>query len=201
MYSNMDGPRGCHTAWSKSGRGELLHDILSVGDLKRNDTNELTKQKQTHRLRKGAYGRWGRMGEGYLGVWDGHVQTATFRMDNQQGPAVQSMELCSAHMAAWMGWGVGRMETCVRTAGAPCCSLEPSWQAVPQYKTMEVYRRFSSSLQGYWNYDLRHFLVKSFHSFICKGFPDGSVVKNPPANAEDAGNTGSIFLGREDPLE
>ena len=64
MYSNMDGPRGCHTARSKSGRGELLHDILSVGDLKRNDTNELTKQKETHRLRKGAYGRWGRMGEG-----------------------------------------------------------------------------------------------------------------------------------------
>ena len=29
------------------------------------------------------------------------------------------------------------------------------------------------------------------------GFPDGSVVKNPPANAGDAGDTGSIpGLGR-----
>ena len=31
-------------------------------------------------------------------------------------------------------------------------------------------------------------------------FPGGSVVKNPPASAGDAGDTGQ-FLGREDPLE
>ena len=29
------------------------------------------------------------------GVWDGHVFTAIFQMDNQQGPIVQHMELCS----------------------------------------------------------------------------------------------------------
>ena len=28
-----------------------------------------------------------------MGAWDGHVHTATFKMDNQQGPAVQHMEL------------------------------------------------------------------------------------------------------------
>ena len=28
-------------------------------NLKRNDTNELTKQKETHRLRKRTYGCWG----------------------------------------------------------------------------------------------------------------------------------------------
>lgn len=32
------------------------------------------------------------------------------------------------------------------------------------------------------------------------GLPGGSVVKNPPANAGDAGDTGSI-PGREDPLK
>ena len=29
------------------------------------------------------------------GVWDGHVYTAVFKMDNQQGPIVWHMELCS----------------------------------------------------------------------------------------------------------
>ena len=33
-----------------------------------------------------------------------------------------------------------------------------------------------------------------------KSFPGGTVVKNPPARAGDANNTGS-FLGRHDPLE
>ena len=28
------------------------------------------------------------------GVWDGHVPTAVFKVDNQQGPTVQFRELC-----------------------------------------------------------------------------------------------------------
>ena len=28
------------------------------------------------------------------GVWDGHVHTAMFKMDNQQGPTEQHRELC-----------------------------------------------------------------------------------------------------------
>ena len=31
--------------------------------------------------------RWG-AGRNSLGVWDGHVHTAIFKMDNQQGPTV-----------------------------------------------------------------------------------------------------------------
>ena len=31
---------------------EILYDIPYMWNLKRNDTNELTKQKETHRLRK-----------------------------------------------------------------------------------------------------------------------------------------------------
>ena len=47
----MDGPTECHTEWSKSDRErEISCDILYVHNLKRNDTNELTKQKETHRL-------------------------------------------------------------------------------------------------------------------------------------------------------
>ena len=40
---------------------------------KRNDTDELTKQKRAHRLMDG--------GRGSLGVGDGHVHTAVFIMD------------------------------------------------------------------------------------------------------------------------
>ena len=60
-----------------------------MGNLKRNDTNELTKQTVrggSHSLREpklltvaGGEG-WG--GEGSQGVWGGHVHTAVFKMDN-----------------------------------------------------------------------------------------------------------------------
>ena len=39
---------------------------------------------------------WGRRGgKDSYGVWDGHVLTATFKMENQQGPTIQHMERCS----------------------------------------------------------------------------------------------------------
>ena len=49
MCSNMDGPRECRTEWS---RGDISYDIPYTWNLKRNDTNKLIKQKETHRLRK-----------------------------------------------------------------------------------------------------------------------------------------------------
>ena len=46
------------------------------------------------------------------GVWDGHVHTAIFKMDNQQGPTVQHRELCSVLCGSLDGRGVwGRMDT------------------------------------------------------------------------------------------
>ena len=50
----------------------------------------LTKQKETHRLREWTYGCQGEGcgGRDSQGVWDGHVHTAIFKMDNQQGPIV-----------------------------------------------------------------------------------------------------------------
>ena len=50
----MDGPRESQTyLLSKSVReGEMLYDILYMWNLKRNVTDELTKQKGTHRLSK-----------------------------------------------------------------------------------------------------------------------------------------------------
>ena len=52
--------------------------------------NLFTKQKQTHRHRK-TYGyQRGKVevGRDKLGVWDGHVHTTTFKIDNQQGPTL-----------------------------------------------------------------------------------------------------------------
>ena len=41
ICSNMDGPRDCHTEWSKSDRErEISYDITYLQNLKRNDTNE-----------------------------------------------------------------------------------------------------------------------------------------------------------------
>ena len=40
----------CNTKWSKSDRqGEISYNILYMWNLKRNDTNEIIKQKKTHR--------------------------------------------------------------------------------------------------------------------------------------------------------
>ena len=52
---------------NESGRGELSYDIPYMWNLKRNDTNELTRQKEIHRLRKQTYGcrGWG---------WEGIVR-------------------------------------------------------------------------------------------------------------------------------
>ena len=52
-FAAMNGPRDYHTEWSKSDReGGRAYDIPYLRNLKRNDANELTKQKQTHRLRE-----------------------------------------------------------------------------------------------------------------------------------------------------
>ena len=32
--------------------------------------------------------------DSHLGVWDGHVHTAIFKIDNQRGPTTQHRELC-----------------------------------------------------------------------------------------------------------
>ena len=52
VFSNMDGPRDCHPEWSQSDRGEILYDTPYMCNLRRNDTNALTKQRETGRLRE-----------------------------------------------------------------------------------------------------------------------------------------------------
>ena len=56
ICSNMDGPRDYHTKWNKSDRErQISYDIIYVESKKMIQMNLLTKQKQTHRLRKQTY--------------------------------------------------------------------------------------------------------------------------------------------------
>ena len=62
-------------------------------------------------------------------VWDGHVHTAAFKMDNQQRPTAQHMQLCSMLCGSLHGRGFwGRMDTCIYVAEymaeSLCCSPE-----------------------------------------------------------------------------
>ena len=62
---------------------EIPYDIPYVWNLKGNNPkNFFTKQKETCRLRKGTYGCL-RRGRDSSGVWQGHVHTAIFNMDNK----------------------------------------------------------------------------------------------------------------------
>ena len=63
-------------------------------------------------------------GKDNQGVWDGHIHTAIFKMDNQ-GPTVQHRELCSMLCGSLDGRGVWeRMDTCICTAESLHCSPE-----------------------------------------------------------------------------
>ena len=58
-------------------------------------------------------------------MWDRHVHTAVFKVDDQQGPTVWHKELCSMLCGSLDGRGVwGRMDTCMCMAESLCCSPE-----------------------------------------------------------------------------
>ena len=80
---------------------EISYDIPYTWNLKRKDTNELTKQKQTHRLRKPTHGCWG---EGIVKDFEGHVHTAKFKMDNKN-LLYSTWNSAQCYVAAWMGRG------------------------------------------------------------------------------------------------
>ena len=68
---------------------------------------------------------WWPVEEEWRGVWDGHVRTPIFKMDNQQGLAVGYRELCSMLCGSLDGRGVwGRVDTGTRMAESLCCPPE-----------------------------------------------------------------------------
>lgn len=64
----------------------ICHHFTSIYD-----TAELSTHHRAIKisLEEQTYGSWGEgMGQGIVRVWDRHVHTAMFNMDNQQGPTV-----------------------------------------------------------------------------------------------------------------
>ena len=58
-------------------------------------------------------------------MWDPHVHTAIFKMDNQQRHTVEHRELCSMLRGSPDGRAVwGRMYTCMCMAESLCCAPE-----------------------------------------------------------------------------
>ena len=55
--------------------------------------NELTKQKETRGLKRMYI--WLPGERNSYGVWDGHVHTPIFKVDNQHGPTEQHRQVCT----------------------------------------------------------------------------------------------------------
>ena len=78
ICGNMDGPRDYHTQWSKSERGQIEYDIISMWNLKY-DTNEPVCETETDSQTQGAdfcSCQEGQVGKDGLGVWDYQMQNA-----------------------------------------------------------------------------------------------------------------------------
>ena len=73
-------------------------------NVKGNDTNELRRQKKTHRLPKAAYGC---QGVGMITDFGKVMHTAIFKMDSQQRLTVYHMNPAQCHVPAWMGGALG----------------------------------------------------------------------------------------------
>ena len=72
------------------------------------------------------------------GVWDGHVHTAIFEMNNKQGPPIWHMELCSMLCGSLDGRGVwGRMDICTRMAEFLHCSPETATTLLTSYTPIQ----------------------------------------------------------------
>ena len=83
IFSDMDGPRDCHTEWSKSDR-EISYDIAYMWNLKKwykctylQNRNTVTDVENKLMVTKG-----GRGGRDKLGDWDWHMHTTIYKIDN-----------------------------------------------------------------------------------------------------------------------
>ena len=73
--------------------------------LKRKDTSGLTYKTERDRLKKMKL--WLPGGMDSQKVWDGHVHTAIFKMDNQQGPMYSIWNSAQCYVPSWMEAGFG----------------------------------------------------------------------------------------------
>ena len=119
------------------------------------------------------------VGRDRLGVWDWHVHTAIFKIDNQQGPTVQHRELCSILSNNLNGKRIyKRIDTCICITSLPLINGPrlSSWlEAIDSVLLLTLWKpRCSVPLKGLYTMlvllhvplkcDLPEYSRVSFHS-------------------------------------
>ena len=85
--------------------GEISYDFPYMWNLKRNNTNELMKQKETHRLRKQTYVCWG---EGIVREFGKVTYTLLYsKWITNKDLLYSTWNSAQCYMAAWMGGEFG----------------------------------------------------------------------------------------------
>ena len=103
----MDGPRECHTEYSKSDReGEIPYDIPYMQNLEDViQMNLFTKKKSTHRLREQTYGCWE---EGIVGDFGKVMYTLLYlKWITDKDLLYSTWNSAQCYVLAWMGVGFG----------------------------------------------------------------------------------------------
>ena len=82
----------------------MSHDIPYMWNLKRKDTNELTKQKETHRLRKQTYGC---RGKGTVREFGKVMYRLLYVKQITNKDLLHSTRFAQCFVSAWFGPGFG----------------------------------------------------------------------------------------------
>ena len=76
---------------------------------------------------------WLRGGKNNYELWEGHVHTATFNMDNQQRPIYSTWNSAQLFVAAWMKESLGEWDACLCMAASLCRSPQTTTMLVIGY--------------------------------------------------------------------
>ena len=90
ICSNMMDPENIMLSEISQTEKDKCYMISQVKSKKMIQMNLFLKQKETHRLQKQTYSyQRGKVGKrDKLGVWDSHIHSTIYEIDNQQGPTV-----------------------------------------------------------------------------------------------------------------
>ena len=112
---------------------EIPYDLPYIWNLKKNDSNELTKQKETHRLRK----QTSRCQGGGIAREFGKVLYTLLYSNwiTNKDLVYSTWNSSQCSVPAWMEEGFG--DTCVCMAESLCCSPETTTTLLTGYASMQ----------------------------------------------------------------
>ena len=130
----MDGPRKCHTGWSKLDREEKY--CIASSNLKELiQINLLTKQKESHRLRKWTYGCEG--GGIVREFWKVMYTLPYSKWVINKDLVCSTWNSAQCYVPAWMGWWFGKMDIFICMAEFLCCSPETTTTLLTDYTPIQ----------------------------------------------------------------